>query len=315
MRRFIVGAEVQGVFTLFALLFLLVGLALGPHHHRVVGHLQQLLGGRRFLAQGPQQARQAVRRGVQPCFGPGSMQRLPKLLGQGTLFGSALAALGAAVTVCVATELGAEEQGCADGITVRTGRLDAEGMTALLRGAALCVDATHPYAAEATRNIRAAAAAAGVEYHRLLRPASPLPAGSVVLADAARAAAYLADRPGRVLLATGAKELPAFAALDPARLYPRVLPTLAGIAACEAAGVPHRNILAMQGPFTKELNAALLHQFHIDYMVTKDGGAAGGFAEKAEAAARCGVQLIVLRRPDDAGETADTILQRCRELL
>ena len=228
---------------------------------------------------------------------------------EGRSFSRALAALGAAVTVCVATELGAEEQGCTDGITVRTGRLDAEGMTALLRGAALCVDATHPYADEATRNIRAAAAAAGVEYHRLLR------AGSVVLADAARAAAYLADRPGRVLLATGAKELPAFAALDPVRLYPRVLPTLAGIAACEAAGIPHRNILAMQGPFTKELNAALLHQFHIDYMVTKDGGAAGGFAEKAEAAARCGVQLIVLRRPDDAGETADTILQRCRELL
>ena len=222
---------------------------------------------------------------------------------EGRSFSRALAALGASVTVCVATELGAEEQGCADGITVRTGRLDAEGMTALLRGAALCVDATHPYAAEATRNIRAAAAAAGVEYHRLLRPASPLPAGSVVLTDAARAAAYLADRPGRVLLATGAKELPAFAALDPARLYPRVLPTLAGIAACEAAGIPHRNILAMQGPFTKELNAALLHQFHIDYMVTKDGGAAGGFAEKAEAAARCGVQLIVLpgRRGRDNG--------------
>ena len=169
---------------------------------------------------------------------------------EGRSFSRALAALGAAVTVCVATELGAEEQGCAVGITVRTGRLDAEGMTALLRGAALCVDATHPYAAEATRNIRAAAAAAGVEYHRLLRPASPLPAGSVVLADAARAAAYLADRPGRVLLATGAKELPAFAAINPARLYPRVLPTLAGIAACEAAGIPHRNILAMQGPFT-----------------------------------------------------------------
>ena len=78
---------------------------------------------------------------------------------EGRSFSRALAALGAAVTVCVATELGAEEQGCTDGITVRTGRLDAEGMTALLRGAALCVDATHPYAAEATRNIRAAASA------------------------------------------------------------------------------------------------------------------------------------------------------------
>ena len=38
-----------------------------------------------------------------------------------------------------------------------------------------------------------------------------------------------------------------FAGLEPARLYPRVLPTPEGIAACEAANVPHRNIIAMQG--------------------------------------------------------------------
>ena len=165
---------------------------------------------------------------------------------EGRTLSRAVAALGADVTVCVATDLGAEEQGCAPGITVRAGRLDAGEMTALLQGAALCVDATHPYATEATRNIRAAATAAGVAYHRLLRPASDLPAGSVVLETAAQAAAYLAAKPGNVLLATGAKELPAFAALDPARLYPRVLPTLAGITACEAAGIPHRNIIAMQ---------------------------------------------------------------------
>ena len=234
---------------------------------------------------------------------------------EGRELSRAVAALGVDVTVCVATDLGAEEQGRTPGITVRAGRLDADGMAALLQGAALCVDATHPYATEATRNIRAAAAAAGVEYHRLLRPASDLPAGSVVLETAAQAAQYLADKPGNVLLATGAKELPAFAALDPARLYPRVLPTLAGITACEAAGIPHRNIIAMQGPFTLDLNAAVMRQFHIAAMVTKDGGAAGGFAEKAEAAARCGVQLIVLRRPEEQGETAETILQRCRELL
>ena len=234
---------------------------------------------------------------------------------EGRALSRAVAALGADVTVCVATDLGAEEQGCAPGITVRAGRLDAGEMAALLQGAALCVDATHPYATEATRNIRAAATAAGVEYHRLLRPASALPAGSVVLETAAQAAVYLAAKPGNVLLATGAKELPAFTALDPARLYPRVLPTLAGITACEAAGIPHRNIIAMQGPFTWEVNVSLLRQFTIAAMVTKDGGAAGGFAEKAEAAARCGVQLIVLRRPEEQGENAKTILQRCRELL
>ncbi len=234
---------------------------------------------------------------------------------EGRALSRAVAALGAAVTVCVATDLGAEEQGCTPGITVHAGRLDADAMAGLLHDADLCVDATHPYATEATRNIRTAAAAAGVAYHRLLRPASALPAGSVVLETPVQAAGYLAERPGNVLLATGAKELPAFAGLDPARLYPRVLPTLAGITACEQAGIPHRNIIAMQGPFTGELNTAVMRQFHIAYMVTKDGGAAGGFTEKAAAAAQCDVQMIVLRRPEEQGETAETILQRCRELL
>lgn len=40
---------------------------------------------------------------------------------EGRSFSRVLAALGAAVTVCVATELGAEEQGCADGITCAPG--------------------------------------------------------------------------------------------------------------------------------------------------------------------------------------------------
>ena len=94
-----------------------------------------------------------------------------------------------------------------------------------------------------------------------------------------------------------------------------VLPTVAGITACEGAGIPHRNIIAMQGPFTLELNLALMQQFHIRYLVTKDGGSAGGFAEKAQAAAQSGAALVVLRRPEECGETAEEILQRCRELL
>lgn len=211
---------------------------------------------------------------------------------EGRDFSRAAAALGIAVTVSVATDLGAEEQGQAPGITVHSGRLLPGAMAELLQGAALCVDATHPYAVEATKNIRAAANAAGVEYHRLLRAASTLPAGSVVLGSAAQAAQYLAATQGNVLLTTGAKELAAFAGLDAARLYPRVLPTVAGITACEGAGIPHRNIIAMQGPFTLELNLALMQQFHIRYLVTKDGGSAGGFAEKAQAAAQSGLRWL-----------------------
>ena len=109
--------------------------------------------------------------------------------------------------------------------------------------------------------------------------------------------------------------LAALAGRGAPRLYPRVLPTVAGITACEGAGIPHRNIIAMQGPFTLELNLALMQQFHIRYLVTKDGGSAGGFAEKAQAAAQSGAALVVLRRPEECGETAEEILQRCRELL
>ena len=234
---------------------------------------------------------------------------------EGRRFSQKLAALGAEVTVCVATPLGAEEQGEMAGITVHAGRLQPDAMAALLAGADLCIDATHPYAVDATKNIRAAAAQAGVEYRRLLRAQSPLPEGCAVFETAAQAAEYLARQSGNVLLATGAKELSAFASLDPARLYPRVLPTPEGIATCEAAHIPHRNIIAMQGPFSLALNVALISQFHIQYLVTKDGGAAGGFAEKVQAAAKTGAQLVVLRRPPEVGETEDELFTHCQEML
>mgnify|MGYP000749522291 CR=1 FL=1 len=81
---------------------------------------------------------------------------------EGRAFSKQLGALGADVLVSVATDLGAEEQGSAPGVTVRAGRLEAEEMTALLQGADLCIDATHPYAVEVTEHIRAAAEAAGL---------------------------------------------------------------------------------------------------------------------------------------------------------
>lgn len=234
---------------------------------------------------------------------------------EGRTFSKQLGALGADVLVSVATDLGAEEQGSAPGVTVRAGRLEPEEMTALLQGADLCIDATHPYAVEATKNIRAAAARAGVEYHRLLRAPSPLPEGALVFAGAAEAARELARTEGNVLLTTGAKELGAFSPIAPERCYPRVLPTREGIAACEAAGVPHRNIIAMQGPFSRALNEALIQQFEIRWLVTKDGGAAGGFAEKVQAAQSTGAQLVVLRRPPEQGQTAQEILNLCKEKM
>ena len=233
---------------------------------------------------------------------------------EGRLLSHLLAEKGAQVTVCVATEYGCEEQGEAPGITVLTGRKTVEEMTALLRGSDLCVDATHPYAVEVTKSVRLACATAEVPYRRLLRDRSA-DTDAIVVDSAEAAAKLMADREGNILLATGMKELSAFAGISPARLYPRVLPTGDSIAACERAGIPHRNIIAMQGPFSAELNEALIRQFHIAYLVTKDGGKAGGFQEKVQAAENTGAELVLIRRPEETGETFEKIAAACEELM
>ena len=233
---------------------------------------------------------------------------------EGRLLSHLLAEKGAAVTVCVATEYGCEEQGEAPGVTILTGRKTVEEMAELLQGSDLCVDATHPYAVEVTKSVRRACSEAGVPYRRLLRDRSA-DTDALVMDSAEAAAALLADREGNILLATGMKELPAFAGISPARLYPRVLPTGDSIAACERAGIPHRNVIAMQGPFSRELNEALIRQFHIVYLVTKDGGKAGGFQEKVQAAENTGIELVLIRRPEETGESFDEVVKSCEEMM
>ena len=208
--------------------------------------------------------------------------------------------------VSVATALGTEElegPAACGAVRVVQGRLDEDGIARLAAGFDACVDATHPYAVEVSRNVRAACARAGVPVLRVARPggdaADGVPAddGCVRVASAAEAAAFLAGERGSVLLAVGSKELPAFAGIDSRRLFARVLPTHEALQACEDLGLPHRNVLALQGPFTRAMNEAMLAQYGVSWLVTKDGGAAGGFAEKMEAARAAGARLVVVGRP------------------
>ena len=64
-----------------------------------------------------------------------------------------------------------------------------------------------------------------------------------------------------------------------------------------------------------ELNEALIRQFHIAYLVTKDGGKAGGFAEKVQAAAHTGAELVLIRRPEETGETFEEVVKSCEEMI
>lgn len=233
---------------------------------------------------------------------------------EGRVLAERAAALGAEVTVSVATPLGAEALAGLAGIHVMAGRLDRPAMESLLPGFAACVDATHPYAKLVTAAVREACERTNTPLRRLLRPESAVASGNVVrVSSCAGAAAFLAKQPGNILLATGSKELAAFSALAPERLYARVLPIHESIAACEALGLPHRNILALQGPFSQKLNEAMLEQYNIAWLVTKDGGGAGGFGEKLTAAQNTGARLVLVERPADSGGDLETILHWIKE--
>ena len=228
-----------------------------------------------------------------------------------------LAKAGAEVTVSVASDYGVEEQGTAEGVTVVHGTKDEDEICAMLSGADMVIDATHPYAVIVSDNVRSAAEKTGVERLRLLRDESP--AGGADIRDAKDpqdAARIAAEFGGRVLLTTGSKDLGLYAeALDPELLFPRVLPLVPSIEACEQAGIPHRNIIAVQGPFSEELNRAVIKDYRIDLMITKDSGAAGGFPEKIRAADACRIPVIVIRRPEEEGLKFDEILAVCREKM
>ena len=231
---------------------------------------------------------------------------------EGRLLAERLAAAGYDMTVSVATQQGAQELRHIPDVHVLTGRIPAGELPVCLSGYDLCIDATHPYAQEISQGLQSACEELGLPLRRVLRQASEVPENAVCVPSPAAAAEYLEKTSGNILLTTGAKELPFFAPLDPERLYVRILPVSGGLAACEKAGIPSGHVIAMQGPFSEELNTAILRQYGIRYLVTKDGGSAGGFREKAAAADRAGTQMILITRPAGTGIPMEALL---RELI
>ena len=175
----------------------------------------------------------------------------------------------------------------------------------------LVVDATHPFAALATKNIRLAAARLGIPLERIQRPKSRAQdwTGDVEWArDAGAAARALTRTAGNILLTTGVNTLWVYAqALDKGRLYARVLPCARSLLACEELEMPPGHVIAMQGPFTRALNAALYDMLDIRVMVSKDSGAAGGVEEKVLPALAREIHVIMIERPGEESVCAEKV--------
>lgn len=156
------------------------------------------------------------------------------------------------------------------------------------------VDATHPFAAQMSRNAIAACAEANVPLTALTRaPWSP-EAGDhwTRVSDIAGAVAAL-DRPAeRVMLAIGRLNLPAFAP-HPQHWYllrlvdpPEVPPPF-----------PEHHILVDRGPFDAATDLALMRDHRISLVVSKNSGGRGAYA-KILAARELSLPVIMIDRPE-----------------
>lgn len=210
---------------------------------------------------------------------------------------------GISAHICVATEYGEQLLQGGQNLEISHERLNAEEMELLIKEkkCEMVIDATHPYAAEVTINIKKACEAAEVSYIRVLRENQENQnSGDCLYADSVEdAVALLEHTKGNILATTGSKEAAKYTALTDyeSRVFLRVLSLPDVVKQCKELGFQGKNLICMQGPFSKELNIAMLRQWDCKYLVTKMSGATGGFQEKIDAARICGCISVIIGRP------------------
>ena len=203
--------------------------------------------------------------------------------------------------VCVATQYGDALLSPGPFVGVHTGRLDETGMEELLRREApsAVIDATHPFALQVSRTIRAVCAGMGLRLITLARERVSTD-GCRAFSGMEELLAWLDETGGVIFSTLGAKEAAALASVRGAaeRIWLRILPFEESLTLVRGAGFPAKHIICMQGPFSTELNAAMFRAAGASILLTKDSGPAGGLSEKLEAARQCGMTVALLARPE-----------------
>ncbi len=180
-------------------------------------------------------------------------------------------------------------------VPVRSGGFGGvAGLGTYLRAARIThvVDATHPFAAQMSRNAIAVCARAGLPLAALSRPEWRAGPGDTWrhVPDIAAAVAALAGPRRRVFLGLGRLNLAAFAA-QPQHHY-----LLRLVDPPDSAPLPDCTTIVARGPFTLAGDSALVRDHRIDLVVSKNSGGSGARA-KIDAARALGLPVLMIDRP------------------
>lgn len=191
--------------------------------------------------------------------------------------------------VCVATQYGETLLEEGKYLHVHAGRLDETEMEQQIQKQqiTLVIDATASVCGDRISKYPQGMQPDGNEYIRLARKETDASWKQEMedvteVASVAEAAAFLAKKRGADLC--GDRKQRAFCLSgDPGlsgRVVARVLSTPEAVSECAMLGFSGKNLICMQGPFTEDLNVAMLRQAQASWMVTKESGKSRRFSGK-----------------------------------
>ena len=209
--------------------------------------------------------------------------------------------------ICVATDLGANLLPKSNYINIMTGKKNKDEIAEILqkRRYIAIIDATHPYAAEVTENIKSVCGE--IKYIRVKRNKVKL--SGLIFDNLSEIITLCNNLSGNILSTLGSKESHEITKISnfKERVWLRILPYNENIKQCVTAGLPKEHIIAANPPFSVEQNIAHIRLCRAEILLTKESGSTGGYPEKVKACDICGTKLITLTRPPDDGISLEEV--------
>lgn len=199
-------------------------------------------------------------------------------------------------------------------LATRTGGFGGvQGLAAYLHAERIThvVDATHPFAAQMSRNAFAACRDTGIPLIRLERPAWVAGVGDnwQMVPQIEAIPDVLPSFPARVFLAIGKQQIDLFSSKPQHHYLLRLID-----APDAPLPVPHAKVVLARGPFSIDGDTALMRDHGITHVVAKNAGGDGARAKLDAARILC-LPVIMAERPALPGDVVAASVQQVLDWL
>ena len=162
----------------------------------------------------------------------------------------------------------------------------------------IIVDTSHPYAENISKNILEIIDLEKINYMRYER-AKNIEDNEYTFESLEKLIDYINENmKNEVILSTlGSKAIPKLAEIENNKVFLRILPTVESVKSAIDYNFLPKDIIAIQGPFSKEFEEEMLKFYKASVLLTKDSGEAGGLSEKLEVCKKLGIKCLIVSRP------------------